>query len=95
MNDRIVGFAIVDVLKKNVWALFVHPDYEKKGIGRQLHDVMLNWYFTNGNDFLWLCTAPQTRAEAFYKKAGWHCVGLMENGELKFEMQQKQISDLR
>lgn len=41
---QIVGFAIVDLVERNVWALFVHPDFEKQGIGRQLHQMMLDWY---------------------------------------------------
>jgi GNAT superfamily N-acetyltransferase len=42
IENRIVGFAIVDVVDHNVWALFVHPEFEKKGIGGKLHDAMLN-----------------------------------------------------
>ena len=27
-DNKLVGFAIVSILDKNVWALFMHPDYE-------------------------------------------------------------------
>lgn len=40
-NGCIVGFAIVDLIEKNVWALFVHPDFERQGIGRKLHDHLI------------------------------------------------------
>ncbi len=83
---RIAGFAIVDLQGRNIWALFVHPAFEGRGIGRALHDLMLDWYFSQTNETVWLGTAPGTRAEAFYRKAGWREVGVRENGEIKFEM---------
>lgn len=82
----ILGFCFVDLEKENVWALFVHPDHEGKSIGRKLHDAMLDWYFSNGKDFIWLGTAPNTRAEQFYRKAGWMENGLHGKGEIRFEM---------
>jgi len=42
-ENIVVGFAIADVIDKNIWALFVHPRFERKGIGKTLHDIMLNW----------------------------------------------------
>jgi len=82
----IVGFSIVDLVDNNVWALFVHPDHDKKGIGKQLHDIMLNWYFAQKEETVWLGTAPGTRAESFYRKAGWTEIGTHGKGETKFEM---------
>jgi len=86
IDKTIVGFAIADLQDKNIWALFLHPDFEKKGIGRQLHDTMLDWYFSQGMDHVWLGTAPGTRAESFYRKAGWTATGTHGKGEIKFEM---------
>lgn len=62
------------------------PEFEKKGIGKKLHDVMLNWYFDQTRDSVWLGTSPGTRAETFYRKAGWTEIGKHGNGEIKFEM---------
>ena len=86
INDRIVGFAIIDLEAHNVWALFIEPGYEGKGIGRALHDKMLDWYFTQTDITIWLGTAPQTRAEVFYRNAGWKETGIHGKGEIKFEM---------
>ena len=86
INNRIVGFTIVSVIDHNVWALFIQPGFDKRGIGRQLHDVMLNWYFNQTIETIWLGTAPGTRAEKFYRKAGWQEIGLHGKGEIKFEM---------
>lgn len=86
INGEIVGFSIVDRKENNVWALFLHPDFEKQGIGRKLHDSMVDWYFEQTKDTLWLGTSPGTRAEAFYRKAGWKETGKHGKGEIKFEM---------
>lgn len=86
MDNRIVGFSIVDLVDNNIWALFVHPDHDKQGIGKQLHDIMLDWYFDQTQETVWLGTAPGTRAEAFYRRAGWNEVGTHGKGEIKFEM---------
>src|SRR3954470_12617015 len=42
MHGRIVGFSIADLLGNNIWALFVDPDYEGKGIGKKLHSLMMD-----------------------------------------------------
>ena len=86
VDGEVVGFAIVDFKEKNIWALFVHPDFERQGIGKKLHDIMLNWYFSKKNDSIWLGTSPSTRAESFYRQAGWKEIGTHGNGEIKFEM---------
>jgi GNAT superfamily N-acetyltransferase len=86
IDNRIVGFAIADLQKNNVWALFIRPDFEKMGIGKRLHRDMLDWYFSNGKEIVWLSTSPRTRAEKFYRKAGWKETGIYDKGEIKFEM---------
>lgn len=88
VNREVVGFAIADLKEKNVWALFLHPAFEKRGIGKQLHDAMLEWFFEQTNENIWLGTAPHTRAEGFYRKAGWTEIGMHGKKEIKFEMTQ-------
>ncbi|MFC4231020.1 GNAT family N-acetyltransferase [Parasediminibacterium paludis] len=90
IDDNIVGFAIVDLQAQNIWALFVHPDFENKGIGKQLHNLMLNWYFDQTKATVWLGTSPNTRAATFYKLMGWKAVGMHGTKELKFEMTHQQ-----
>jgi GNAT superfamily N-acetyltransferase len=85
-GSLIVGFSIVDVVGRNIWALFVLPGFEKKGIGRQLHQLMMNWYFNETRETVWLSTAPGSRAEAFYRTAGWKETGIYGKGETRFEM---------
>ncbi|MFP3833738.1 GNAT family N-acetyltransferase [Chryseobacterium sp. SIMBA_028] len=85
-DEQIVGFSIVDLKENNVWALFLHPDFENKGIGRRLHNMMMDWYFEQKKDNIWLGTSPGTRAEVFYRKSGWTEIGSHGKGEIKFEM---------
>ena len=73
IDKQIVGFAIADLKENNIWALFLEPKFEGKGIGQILHKTMMNWYF-------------HTRAEQFYRKAGWTAVGTHGAKEIKFEM---------
>ena len=86
IDDHIVGFSIVDLKDHNVWALFVLPEYEGKGIGKRLHDIMLDWYFQKTQQTIWLGTAFHTRADTFYRMQGWKEAGLHGSKETKFEM---------
>jgi GNAT superfamily N-acetyltransferase len=90
IEETIVGFAIVDLKEKNVWALFVQSEHERKGVGKQLQQLMLNWYFDNNDETVWLGTSPGTRAENFYRISGWKEVGKRANGEIKFEMEKNE-----
>ena len=47
---------------------------------------MLDWYFEQTHNKVWLGTAFNTRAEQFYRKAGWTEVGTHTSKEIKFEM---------
>lgn len=85
VNGQIVGFSIVDLRSHSIWALFVHPEFEGRGIGRQLHDTMLTFYFEETNFALTLTTAAHSRAEKFYTRAGWLQNGMVGD-ELLFEM---------
>ena len=86
IDNYIVGFAIADLKENNIWALFIKPEFEGKGIARQLHKIMLDWYFCQTKTTVWLGTEFNTRAEKFYKIAGWIEVGLHGTNETKFEM---------
>jgi len=86
MENEIIGFSIADLQGNNIWALFLKPGFDRRGIGRQLHDIMLDWYFSKTEKTVWLSTAPGTRAEGFYRTAGWKETGLHGKNEIRFEM---------
>jgi GNAT superfamily N-acetyltransferase len=85
-DDIVVGFAIVDLIANNVWALFLNPEFEAMGIGKKLHQIMMDWYFVQTNEKIWLSTEPGSRAEKFYRMQGWKEAGVHGKGEIKFEM---------
>jgi GNAT superfamily N-acetyltransferase len=89
IDDVVVGFSIADLVDHNIWALFVDPNVEAKGIGKELHRLMLNWYFSQTNETVWLSTSPGTRADTFYRKQGWIETGVYGKGETKFEMKKE------
>lgn len=86
IENAIVGFAFADLEEDNIWALFILPMYEHKGIGQALQKIMLHWYFAQGKENVWLGTEYNTRAEKFYRKTGWKEIGTNGSKEIKFEM---------
>lgn len=82
--NGVIGFAIGDARNGNIWALFVDPDREGLGAGRLLHDTMVDWLLAQGLQRLHLGTEPGTRAEGFYRRAGWTALGIA-HGEQQFE----------
>ena len=83
-DEAVVAFGIADAESRSIWALFVEPGAEGQGIGRALLETMTAWLFEQGDRPVWLTTAPATRAERFYRAAGWRETGRV-NGEIRFE----------
>ena len=71
---EVLGFASGNKVNGNIWALFVHPEAEGKGIGKRLHDMMIAWLFSTGLLELNLSTGANTRAQQFYERAGWKLI---------------------
>lgn len=91
-GSKVVAFAIGNARDGNIWALFVDPPHERRGIGRRLHDTMARWLWSQGLTRLWLTTGLGTRAEGFYRAAGWQCVGPADHGDHRFELQRAEDS---
>lgn len=83
-DGRIVGFSAADPRNGNIWALFVEQACEGRGIGRALFERACTVLDEAGCPRLWLTTWPGTRAERFYRKAGWQITGT-DDGNLVFE----------
>lgn len=83
-DGHIVGFSAADPRDGNIWALFMDRAYEGRGIGRALFERACGVLREAGCRRMWLTTDPGTRAEAFYRAAGWTMVG-RRGSELLFE----------
>jgi ribosomal protein S18 acetylase RimI-like enzyme len=89
VHGRIVGFSMADVHNASVWALFVDPACERQGIGRRLHDAMVESLFESGLERITLTTDPDTRSDRSYRAAGWRAVGTEPNGEVRFVLDRR------
>ena len=85
-DGRIVAFSMADRADWSIFALFVLPGYEQRGLGSRLLDLALRWLWDNGAERVWLSTGPQTRASRFYVMRGWVCTGHEARGDLRFEL---------
>jgi GNAT superfamily N-acetyltransferase len=85
-EEGILGFSIALREPALIWALFVEPGHEGKGIGRRLLEMAVDWLWEQGAQSITLTTDPGTRAESFYRKAGWIEVGVEPNGEVRFRL---------
>ena len=83
---RLVGFAIIDSGDGSIWALFVDPASEGRGIGSALHAQMLGWAEASGLRRLTLTTSSGTRAESFYLARSWRVTGRTGSGEAMLEL---------
>jgi GNAT superfamily N-acetyltransferase len=86
-QGEIVGFSMADQEDSMIWALFLLPGWEGRGIGKALLERAVDWLWQQGCQSLWLTTAPGSRAEGFYAHLGWCSVGLTDKGEVRFELQ--------
>jgi GNAT superfamily N-acetyltransferase len=83
-DSKVVGFSAADPRNGNIFALFVEEAYEGRGIARALFERACNVLDEAGCPRIWLTTWPGTRAERFYRKAGWQVTG-SHDGNLVFE----------
>jgi len=58
--------ALWDPRDGSIFALFVHPNYERRGIGRALWPLACEILRASGHAAAMLTTEPSTRAERFY-----------------------------
>ncbi|WP_194790358.1 GNAT family N-acetyltransferase [Pseudomonas sp. UFMG81] len=85
-QQEAVGFVMVDPDEGEVFALFVRPRHEGKGVGRllleraeqalfQQHEVL--HLTTDGNEAI--------RANGFYQRLGWACAGAVDERDVRYE----------
>ncbi len=74
-DDRIAGFAAIDIANGTIWALFVAAQLEGRGIGKTLHKTLICAAEASGLKTIRLTTESGSRAASFYHAAGWKYVG--------------------
>jgi GNAT superfamily N-acetyltransferase len=84
-NGAVQGFAVADRRDGTIFGLFVHPDYEGRGIGRALLPLACLDLKAAGHAVATLTTQATSRAERFYRADGWIETGRLSDGQIVFE----------
>jgi GNAT superfamily N-acetyltransferase len=84
-DGTVAGFSAGDPRDGWIWALFVAPGHEGKGIGRALLKAACDTLRAAGHTTAFLSTEAGTRAERHYRADGWIVTGTTERGELIFQ----------
>lgn len=66
-----VAFSYASKLDGSIWALFVDPGHEGKGLAKALLGLATAWLFDIGFAGITLDTGAGTRADLFYARQGW------------------------
>lgn len=83
-HGAVQGFAVADPRDGTIFGLFIHPDYEGRGIAQALLPRACEDLRAAGFAVATLTTGPDTRAERFYRTNGWEETGRQDNGEIIF-----------
>jgi GNAT superfamily N-acetyltransferase len=84
-DGLVSGFSASDNRDGSIWALFVAPGREGKGIGRALLKTACDALRAAGHATAVLTTEPGSRAERHYRADGWSVTGTSAKGELIFQ----------
>jgi len=84
-DGAIHGFSSADPRDGSIFALFMDPASEGRGIARLLLASACVHLAAAGHAKAWLSTDPGTRAERFYRRQGWTETGRTGDGEIRFE----------
>jgi GNAT superfamily N-acetyltransferase len=70
-DGEVVAFCYADKDQGAIWALFVHPGHQGRGIAKALLGLAVDWLFGLGHARIRLSTGANTRADRFYAAQGW------------------------
>lgn len=88
IDGEIVGFSVACHQGSFIWALFVRPSCEGRGIGKRLLKLATDWLFENGAAEIRLSTGVSTRADEFYQRQGWSRGQPRDDGEVEYKLGQ-------
>lgn len=82
IDGEVAGFCVASLADASIWALFVRPGHEGRGIGRRLLRLATDWLFDAGAQGITLSTEAGTRADRFYEEQGWRRGEIRHDGEV-------------
>lgn len=89
VGGEVVGFSVASLSDSSVWALFVRPGYEGRGVGKRLLRLATDWLFSMGAPSVTLSTEAGTRADRFYEGQGWARGEAKQGGEVCFVLSKR------
>ena len=91
IEGQVVGFSYAAHQDNSIWALFVRPDVEGQGIGKELLKQAYEWLFSIGAEKVFLETGANTRADRFYNSQGWKRGNVSETGEVDYILHKDKV----
>lgn len=86
VGGEAVGFSVASRRDASIWALFVRPGYEGRGIGTRLLKLATDWLFEMGAPSISLSTGANTRADRLYERQGWERGEIKPDGEVVYRL---------
>lgn len=83
-NDKIIGFTMILQDEGCLFAAFVLPEYEGRGVGRRLVMLAEQELFEH-HEIAWLETDKNSRAAKFYMQLGWGNETNINGTDIKLE----------
>lgn len=84
VNDSVVGFSMILPGEGCLFAAFVLPEYEGRGIGRSLVQLAEHELFKH-HETVWLETDENSRAAHFYMQLGWGNKKYISSTDIRLE----------
>ena len=84
-NGEVRAFSYANHVDGSIWALFVDPAHEGRGLAKPLLALAEQWLFEQGFSCIRLSTAADTRADRFYGRQGWRR-GAVAGHEVEFRL---------
>ena len=80
------AFSMAKGDEQTIFAVFVRPRYEGRGLGSAVLSAAEEWLWLSGADEIWLTTGvePGIRAHGFYARCGWHRTDKLLRGDVKY-----------